>query len=545
MKRFVPTFVGLGVALAAGAAHAQPAPTVSTYAIVVGSNAGGPGQERLQFAEDDARSVAETLTDLGGYAPGSVDILLHPTPAELRQHLDALAARVAADTAAGRQSRVLFYYSGHARADAIDLGADELPLAELRARLFAVPATLEIVVLDACQSGAFSRAKGAHAATDFSISSRQHLDASGVAVLASSAGSELSQESEELRASYFTHNLLVGLRGAGDTDHDGQVTLDEAYRYAYHQTLLATAATAIGGQHVSLEVELKGHGEVPLSFPRAATASITLPAALAGQAIVSDTRAHKVVAELYKAKGAPIRIALAPGAYDVLVRDGDHLERCAVAAPGEVDLATCRSEPLANNRRKGAGPARPFRLEVGGATGPERHDAYTDTLAKFGYHERFGAANNLNVALTRQLDDYLWLGVYGSYSTAPQWSYDSYPTNLSISYMTGEVGAMIRAMTPIRGSRWIDRWQLYGQAGGGLGIGRENFLGADGVLPHITHDIGYAMTAGAGLHFETALRGFGFSLGYQFDYAPIIDNDFQQTHASGGHRIALGLSFTE
>src|SRR5215470_135538 len=250
----LPLLSVAGVAFAAGAAHAQSSsPGVAMYAVVVGSNAGGPGQTALRFAEDDARRVAATLVELGGYTADTVDVVVHPTPAALREHLGQLAARVAADRAAGRQTRVLFYYSGHARSTAIDLGPDELDLGELRQRLFDIPATLTVVVLDACQSGAFSRIKGAQPASDFSFNSRQHLDASGIAVL----------------ASYFTHHLLVGLRGAGDADLDGQVSIDEAYRYAYHQTLLATAETAVGGQHVSLEVDLKGHGDVPLSFPRA------------------------------------------------------------------------------------------------------------------------------------------------------------------------------------------------------------------------------------------------------------------------------------
>jgi hypothetical protein len=299
--------------LALGTAHADPPPPVATYALVVGSNAAGPGQTDLRFAEDDARKVGALLVELGGYAPDQVDVLVHPTPALVRERLAHLSERVAADTAAGKQSRVFFYYSGHARAQAIDLGLGELPLDELRRRLFAVPATLTVVVLDACQSGAFTQVKGAQPAADFSFSSRQHLEASGVAVLASSSGSELSQESAELRASYFTHHLLVGLRGAGDANGDGQVSIDEAYRYAYHQTLLATAETAVGGQHVTFEADLKGHGEVPLSFPRAATATIELPAALEGNTLVEDRRAHAVVAETYKARGAAVRIAVAPG----------------------------------------------------------------------------------------------------------------------------------------------------------------------------------------------------------------------------------------
>jgi len=76
-------------------------------------------------------------------------------------------------------------------------------------------------------------------------------------VLASSSGSELSQESEQLRSSYFTHHLLVGLRGAGDADHDGQVSIDEAYRYAYHQTLLATGRDRRRRPARQLEVDLR------------------------------------------------------------------------------------------------------------------------------------------------------------------------------------------------------------------------------------------------------------------------------------------------
>src|SRR5438067_8789135 len=101
------------IALAAGTAHADPS-GVATYALVVGSNAGGPGQLELRYAEDDARRVGALLEELGGYAHDSVDVVLHPTPDALRAGLDKLRARVAADISAGRQARVFFYYSGHA-----------------------------------------------------------------------------------------------------------------------------------------------------------------------------------------------------------------------------------------------------------------------------------------------------------------------------------------------------------------------------------------------------------------------------------------------
>ena len=159
-----------------------------------------------------------------------MDLLLRPSLHDVERALDRLAARAAEARRRGEDAQALFYYSGHARANALNLAGDELPLDDLRARLVALPATITIVVLDACQSGAISHIKGAEPTADFSFNSVNRLTNTGIAVMASSTGTELSQESETLRSSYFTHHLLAGLRGAGDADRDGRVTLVEAYR---------------------------------------------------------------------------------------------------------------------------------------------------------------------------------------------------------------------------------------------------------------------------------------------------------------------------
>jgi uncharacterized caspase-like protein len=564
MRRPLVLTFGLAcAALASGAARAEPpAPGVAMYALVVGSNAGGPGQAALHYAEDDAHRVAATLVELGGYTADAVDVVVHPTPDVLRDRLAVLTARVAADRAAGRQARVVFYYSGHARSTAIDLGPDELALGELRQRLFAIPATLTVVVLDACQSGAFSRIKGAQPAADFSFNSRQHLDASGIAVLASSSGSELSQESEQLHSSYFTHHLLVGLRGAGDADGDGQVSIDEAYRYAYHQTLLATAETAVGGQHVSLEVNLKGHGAVPLSFPRAATAAIELPGALEGQTIVEDSRAHAVVAETYKARGAAVRIAVAPGAYRVLVRHAGRLSRCEVSTgpggttgPGGgsavVEIDHCTSEAIVAAAGKGGlgGPARALRFELTGVAGGEHRDGFTDTLRAFGYTQRAGLSAGLALSATWRIDrnlwprlsPQLWIGGFGSLVGMPDWTLPTERQPLRFAWSTAAIGAITRAVQPFGTEGFAARSGIYAQLGAGLGIGFTHLTDQDDKRTD-QQFVGWAVTMGGGLYAE-ANHGLGFTLGYEFDHAPVIDNLTGDTHASGGHRLSTGVSY--
>ena len=531
------------------------AETPVTYALVVGSNAAGPGQVPLKYAEDDARRVAHILGELGGYEPANIDVVLHPTPTVLRERIALLEKRVAAETAAGRQARVFFYYSGHARATAIDLGSGGVPLAELRQRLFGMPATLNIVVLDACQSGAFSRVKGATPAADFSFNSRQQLDASGIAVLASSSGSELSQESEQLKSSYFTHHLLVGMRGAGDANNDGTVSVDEAYRYAYHQTLLSTAMTAVGGQHVSLEVDLKGHGEVPLSFPRAATRSITLPAGVEGQTLVHDRRAKVVVAETYKAKGAPTRIAVAPGEYEVIVRQGRTLRRCplsTIAGAATLDLARCSTEAVVTATRKGGRFERPMRVELFGTIGSERDDAYTQTLEDFGYErDLFGIAAGFGLGVSRRVHEKLWVGGSAAWVESPPWTRETDEMPLRFNWNITTVMATARGVHAFGESGLWSRVGVYAQLGAGLAVGRTRLLDQNDRAFTDTH-FGPALSAGAGFHFGSPgnykrvpsfLAPLSATFGYELGYAPAITNNNGDTHASGGHRLTMSFGY--
>ena len=521
----------LAVAALGGTARAD-------YAIVVGSNAGGPGQGELKYAEEDARKVGAVLVELGGYAKDQVDIVVHPSPAELRDRLTKLGERVAADAAAGKQSRVFFYYSGHARASAIDLGPDELPLTELRQRLFAIDATLTVVVLDACQSGAFSRVRGAQPAADFSFNSRQHLDASGVAVLASSAGSELSQESPELHGGYFTHHLLVGLRGAGDANGDGEVSLDEAYHYAYNQTLRATTETAVGGQHVTFEADLKGHGEVALSFPKAATAAIILPASLEGQTLAYDKRAKTVVAETYKAKGAPVRIAVAPGDYEVLVRHGTTISHCDVVLGGTVDLDHCRTEVIRAEATKGYEPV-PTRIELSGFLGSERHDAYTDNLRAFGYDESIAPALGLSLTALRPLRPYpYWIGAVGTFEQLPLWKRDIAGSTAMQTFEWNQT----TLMPAIRYELAFKHVRPMAQLAAGLGYAHTTLHGADGSV-HTDSYFGFAMSVLAGVHFTMPLQ-IGANVGLQYELAPIVQDLIGNTHGAGGFRLFTGLSYT-
>jgi len=541
-----------GPAWAAGEGGPGPAAPPSV-AVVIGTNHGGPGQGELRFAEDDARAVVALLTGLGGYRRDQVQLLLRPSLKEAQQALETLATRASQAARRGAPVQALFYYSGHARANALNLGEEEFPLDVLRARLQALPATVTVVLLDACQSGAISRVKGAEPTADFSFNSVNRLDSAGIAVMASSTGTELSQESEALRSSFFTHHLLVGLRGAGDVDGDGRVTLGEAYRYAYNQTLVATAATAVGSQHATLETGMRGKGEVVLSYPAAASAQLELPASLDGELLVSNEPSGAVTVELHKAAGRPLRLALPPGRYVAIHRAGNRARRCDLAlADGRVEVlraSGCSDVQPAEVALKGEGaaPARDrwiFLAGVGGARA--RDDRFVSRLGDFGFADQvyFGLPR-LSVAVARGLRRHLAVGVEAATLDERVFRRQSSVTltgeDERFRWATYTLWAFVETDYPL----WRERLIPYLRGGLGVTFARSSYQELDAATHAVlsddgSSDFGFALRGAAGVAL-LPWRHFGFYLEGNVTYAPTVDDLLGDTHDSGGLGLLLGL----
>ena len=124
-------------------------------------------------------------------------------PAERAGRREARAA-----PAAGR-TEVLRRLLGHADEQGLLLGDDRYSYRTLRDRLDQIPADVRIAVLDACASGAFTRIKGGKARPAFLVDASANMR--GHAFLTSSAATEAAQESDRIRASYFTHYLVSGV----------------------------------------------------------------------------------------------------------------------------------------------------------------------------------------------------------------------------------------------------------------------------------------------------------------------------------------------
>jgi len=521
------------------------------YSLVVGSNRAGPGQQELRYAHADARHMAEVLSELGGYEPGRIKVLLDPDRKELLDALALYGKRLKEHSRRGEGSVFLFFYSGHARAHALNMGSEEIELGYLRERLLEMPATMTLAILDACQTGAISRIKGAEPVADFSYNSVDSLNTAGVAVMASSAASELSQESESLGASFFTHHLVVGLRGAADGDADGRITLSEAYRYAYNHTLVSTAATAVGKQHVTLETELRGKGEMVLTYPAESTCLLSLGANLKGEFLVHRSRGQSVIAELHKAAGEKVLLALAPGEYRAIWRTEEETVACPVElAAGrttDLDTADCRLATAEEIGIKGTEPWRErWGLELSMGTLWGVSDEYTGRLEDFGFERQllvFDEMFTFSVSAMYSFNPYLSLVLGFSTLTGARYEREVYDLEGEQRHQVFEwsaygIGVFVRGTLPLLDATI----NPYLQVGGGLAIGSSVYrdpMQASEVVDDQIH-WGYQLGVAGGLNIMI-WDHFGIFGQANYSFAPVIGNELGEVHDAGGPSVLLGI----
>jgi hypothetical protein len=115
--------------------------------------------------------------------------------------------------------------------------------------------------------------------------------------------------------------VLSALRGAGDRDGNGVVTLAEAYQYAYSHTLAATLPSVWGPQHPSYEYRLSGTGDLVITRVGRERQAISFPPGQ-GRVYVVSTAADEVMAEVTAQPQGRVRVVLPGGRYRVVAREG-------------------------------------------------------------------------------------------------------------------------------------------------------------------------------------------------------------------------------
>ncbi len=330
-------FLAFGVCLFAADGSSAPVP-LRRFALVAGSNNGGPGKVRLKYATSDAIAFASVMADLGGVKDADMILLVDPDLVSFKDGLRKVRRMVGESPGSDERRELIIYYSGHSDETGLILGPEILSYDELRRQIGEVKADVRVAVLDSCASGALTRTKGGVWRPAFLLDASS--DMKGHAFLTSSSAEESAQESDRIGASFFTHYLISGLRGAADVTGDGLVTLNEAYAFAFQETLASTEKTQYGPQHPAYDINLTGSGDLVLTDLRNASAGLAVSEDVSGRMYVRDERGLLAV-ELNKLAGQRVDLGLEPGVYEVVLdrKDARYRSGARIIAGSRATLA--------------------------------------------------------------------------------------------------------------------------------------------------------------------------------------------------------------
>lgn len=380
IRRFLLLALLLAVALPG---YALPA---KTWVVAIGNNRGGPGDVPLMYATRDAEALAEVLRQQGPVASRRISLVLDEKATEARRTLQEINAEIRAQ-ANDEPTALIVFYSGHADAGALRMKGTEFEMDELKTLVEGSPASVRLLVVDACRSGQVTRVKGVTPAESFAIDIQSQSVIEGLAIITSSAAGEVAQESDRLRGSFFTHHLVNALRGAADRDRDGRVTLGEAYAYTYTQTLRSSGQT-LALQHPTYAWEMKGRGDLVLA--RVSQADGPLAKLRLGSSalylVTDENQGGAVVAEVFTPADDMV-LLVAPGSYLVQQRNPEEYReyRVRLASGDERELSkleyrTVRYDHLVRLRGGERTSVQGLTLMLGGRTGMLAREGFTPQL---------------------------------------------------------------------------------------------------------------------------------------------------------------------
>ena len=211
-------------------------PNKNAYAIVIGVEKYRQNLPKADYADHDARIMAEYLTKVMGYPEENIVTLIndHAAKSDFEKYFEKWLSNNVE-----KEGTVFVYYSGHGApnpntGDAYLVPYDGDPsfieqtgysLKRLYQNLNKLPAKEIIVVLDSCFSGAGGRSVLAKGARPLVMNlDKQVLHSDRIAVLSASAGNQISSTHEEKGHGLFTYFFLKGIK-------DGNSELGTLYNY--------------------------------------------------------------------------------------------------------------------------------------------------------------------------------------------------------------------------------------------------------------------------------------------------------------------------
>jgi hypothetical protein len=349
-----------------------------TFALVIGFNGRPPGTtdesiQPLRYADDDALAFYQLQRQLGAEAvlltipdvetkrryPDITDGARPPTMDMIARSIDALNASMDAAAREGSKPAFVFFYSGHGARDrngdaALTLVDGTLSHRAMQQRVLdKVRAPVVHLFIDACHAEAVVRARDVEAKTveirpqelldDLSRSSTIRYPHVGL-VVASSSGTS-THEWDTYQSGVFTHEVISGLRGVADVNHDGRVEYRE----------LAAFLTAANREVVDPRARVASIVQAPASATHEALSRLGARTTLgrlsgipptAGHFFIEDRRGNRIL-DGHAEPGFLISVGVPPDEL-LFMRNRDEEAELVVKAGSETQFVALafRARPL-------------------------------------------------------------------------------------------------------------------------------------------------------------------------------------------------------
>ena len=221
----------------------QAKPNQNAYAIVIGIEKYRQKLPKADYADNDARIMAEYLTKVMGYPEENIVTLLNDRA--LKSDFEKYFEKWLGNNVE-KGSSVFIYFSGHGApntktGDAYLVPYDGDPtfidqtgysLKRMYDALGKLPAKEIVVALDSCFSGAGGRSVIAKGARPLVMNLQNNMILSkNMTVLSASSGDQISSTYDEKGHGLFTYFMLKGIKNENVLNPDGSIKMDDLFGY--------------------------------------------------------------------------------------------------------------------------------------------------------------------------------------------------------------------------------------------------------------------------------------------------------------------------
>ena len=119
---------------------------IKRFALIVANNYGGTGMKPLKYTGNDAKSISQLITQIGGVKVENTHLLLNPNITGFEAGFNHLEQLIRNSVTGKGRIEVIFYFSGHSDNENLLLYEKKYSYKKLQEKIESLPVDVRIVI---------------------------------------------------------------------------------------------------------------------------------------------------------------------------------------------------------------------------------------------------------------------------------------------------------------------------------------------------------------------------------------------------------------